>query len=123
MDIAAFASRLRGSNDWRDERDHFERMVKARPDSALEIANALDTELAAKGFDVALQSLRQDLLDLVVRLPEDGDATEIAVRMASRPPMSHPSSREAGTGRPRGAITLLPRDRPGRSRISFVATC
>ncbi len=108
MIFDAFARRLRGSETWRREQEHVARLVVERPQDTLAFAAVLDLELDRRGFDPAVHAVRSSLLDLVCGLVHD-DATQLAVRLASPPPMAAPA-------------TCDPQHRGGRAAMQIAGT-
>lgn len=105
MIFDAFVRRLRGSVAWRKEQEHVARLVVERPQDTIAFAGVLDLELERRGFDPAVHAVRSSLLDLVCGLVHD-DATQLAVRLASRPAMTPPGTGGRQLHRARGAMQI-----------------
>ncbi len=105
MIFDAFARRLRGRHSWRREQEHVAQLVVERPQDTTAFAEVLDLELERRGFDVAVHAVRSSLLDLVGALVHD-DATQLAVRLASRPGPPPPGTPDPDPRRGRGAMQV-----------------
>ena len=119
MDVSAFARRLRGARDWSDIDHRLRALASTSPPAAVvELADALDAELAVRGPDLAVWSVRDRLLALLAGVP-GREATVAAVRLAAddlrrvRPPPAQ--YRPGRTGRP-AAAGWRPRRSPGPAR-------
>ncbi len=96
MDVSAFARRLRGARDWSDIDQRLRALASTSPPAAVvELADALDAELAVRGPDLAVWSVRDRLLALLAGVP-GREATVAAVRLAARPAPGAAPSGESG---------------------------
>ncbi len=96
MDLSAFARKLRGSRDWTDIEARLRSLAATSPSSVVELAAALDAELADRGPDLTVWSVRDRLLTLLAGVP-GGDASVAAVRLAGMPVRgAGPAGAEAG---------------------------
>jgi Family of unknown function (DUF6183) len=105
IDVEAFARGLRGSRNWQQERAQVAEAIAERPSRAIDLAAALDADLDAHGFDLAVHAIRGSLLDVVGGLVHH-DATRVAVHLASNPGMPKPWAPDPGYRRSRGAMQI-----------------
>lgn len=119
MELQALVRRLRGSRDWRDVIARVTRLVADDPARALALADALDTDVSVHGPDLAVSSVRGQLLDIVVTVPS-AHATRVVVALAARPaPQRFPQMVESVRA---GAATRIVGTRPAREINALLQT-
>lgn len=57
--LDAFVSGLRGSTDWRAAQAELSYRLSSRPEAAFVVVAALDEDLADRGYDIAVYSVRR----------------------------------------------------------------
>ncbi len=115
MDDWTWVRKARGSRDWRGAQQRMARAIRGTPTAALDIAQALDEDLARDGYDIAVDALRRHAFVLSCQVP-GADATRVAVELGARPPLQPTPSPRPDYVRLRNAREIVGRRPPDEVR-------